>query len=342
MANEFILRRGLISRGGVTLPYRSVTSTSSATAEDYLIDCSGGSFTLSLLSALSISGFVLVIKNSGSGTIVLAPTLGQTIEGTSALNLNPGESVTIESNGTNWIRVGSSGNIGFFDYASFNAGATASINNDIIEIGSGTFTLNLPTAVGATGKWYSIKKNGTGTLTIDPNGAQTIDSRLTRTLTNGEYVGIVSNGSNWIAVSKPTNTIVLGHSSVAPPVNNTLYYIGILTEQTPSISQAPSRQVLAITSGWITRIVWVSWFGAGTSSATSTYTLNNVTASTSTTISNNRAYNTGSSTVEEVVLGTPLQVTFGDVLEIRWQTPTWGSGGSVPTFIVNRFILYIE
>jgi hypothetical protein len=69
---------------------------------------------------------------------------------------------------------------------------------DSFLTGSGTFTFTLPTAVGTTGKPYTIKNIGTGIITIACNGAQTIDGVATyviRTTNNG--VTIISDGSNW-------------------------------------------------------------------------------------------------------------------------------------------------
>ena len=65
---------------------------------------------------------------------------------------------------------------------------------------SGTFTINLPTAVGNTAK-FTIKLVGAGTVTIDPNGAQTIDGGATAVLsTLNEAPTLVSNGANWLVV----------------------------------------------------------------------------------------------------------------------------------------------
>jgi hypothetical protein len=65
---------------------------------------------------------------------------------------------------------------------------------------SGAFTITLPTAVGATGKKYLIKKTNSqfNNVTIDANGTQTIDGTLTRLLTTqNEAYNIVSDGANW-------------------------------------------------------------------------------------------------------------------------------------------------
>lgn len=67
----------------------------------------------------------------------------------------------------------------------------------------GAFTLLLPTAVGITGRQYTIKRlnAGANTVTVDANGAQTIDVALTYVLTvQFQTVRVVSDGANWIVV----------------------------------------------------------------------------------------------------------------------------------------------
>ena len=42
MANEFVLRKGLISLGGVTFPLKQITSTYTVLSTDYFIDATSG------------------------------------------------------------------------------------------------------------------------------------------------------------------------------------------------------------------------------------------------------------------------------------------------------------
>lgn len=85
---------------------------------------------------------------------------------------------------------------------------------------SAAFTITLITAVGNTGKKYIIKKidASVNSITIDPNGAETIGGSLTYSLTyENDEIEIVSDGANWkilgtraLIISNPssTNTIV--------------------------------------------------------------------------------------------------------------------------------------
>ncbi|MFN5425452.1 MAG: hypothetical protein ACK5A2_08745 [Bacteroidota bacterium] len=79
---------------------------------------------------------------------------------------------------------------------------TAGTNDYFIDCTTGTFTVNLFTAVGNTGRILIIKNSGTGTITVDPNGTQTIDGAATQSLsTQWSRVHIISDGANWKIIS---------------------------------------------------------------------------------------------------------------------------------------------
>lgn len=79
---------------------------------------------------------------------------------------------------------------------------TATTSDYFIDCTSGTFTVNLFTAVGNTGRILIIKNSGTGTITVDPNGTQTIDGATTQSLsTQYSRVHIISDGANWKIIS---------------------------------------------------------------------------------------------------------------------------------------------
>ena len=90
-------------------------------------------------------------------------------------------------------------------YVAKTATYTATASDYTIDCTSNTFTVNLPTAVGITGRIYNIKNTGSGTITVDANASETIDGQLTMTITpvvgapkNG--MTIQSNGTNWIII----------------------------------------------------------------------------------------------------------------------------------------------
>jgi hypothetical protein len=64
MSNEFVARTGVRSLGGVIFPYTAVSTTYAVNVENYLVDCTTGTFTVTLPTAVGITGQIFVIKNS--------------------------------------------------------------------------------------------------------------------------------------------------------------------------------------------------------------------------------------------------------------------------------------
>jgi hypothetical protein len=83
-------------------------------------------------------------------------------------------------------------------YTAKTAAYTAGTDDYMIECTANTFTVDLPTAVGITGKEYIVKNTGAGVITVDANGAETIDGNTTFTLNQWDTLPIMSNGTNWI------------------------------------------------------------------------------------------------------------------------------------------------
>lgn len=111
MANEFVARRGFISQGSLTYPYTSVTTTYAVTANDYFVNCASGTFTVSLPTAVGITGKLYVIKNSGTGVITVDPNGSETIDGSTTKTLTQYNTLSIQSNGTNWVISSSGGDV---------------------------------------------------------------------------------------------------------------------------------------------------------------------------------------------------------------------------------------
>lgn len=109
MYNDFVVRDGLISLGGLTFPYAAKTSSYTIGDNDYFIDCTSNSFTVTLPTAVGNAGQIYIIKNSGSGTITVDTTSSQTLDGQSTITLSQYNSITVESNNSNWSITGSLG-----------------------------------------------------------------------------------------------------------------------------------------------------------------------------------------------------------------------------------------
>lgn len=77
--------------------------------------------------------------------------------------------------------------------------ATASDCVLICNTAGGSITVNLPAAASHAGRIYVIKKtSASNTVTVDPNGAETVDGSATLSwTTNYQSYNLVSDGSNW-------------------------------------------------------------------------------------------------------------------------------------------------
>lgn len=111
MANEFIARKGIISLGGVTFPSTGLTSSYTIGVNDYLVDVTGNTVTITLPSSDGINGKNYVVKNSGTGVVTVSTTSGQTIDGSSSKTLNNNDSIEVVSDGVNWNVVGGVGSV---------------------------------------------------------------------------------------------------------------------------------------------------------------------------------------------------------------------------------------
>jgi len=111
MANEFIIRNGLKSLGGITFPITEINTNYNVGVNDYLIDVTGNTITVTLPPAVVIDGKNYVIKNNGSGVVTVATTSGQTIDGASTKSLKNNDSIEVISDGSNWIIAAGTGTV---------------------------------------------------------------------------------------------------------------------------------------------------------------------------------------------------------------------------------------
>jgi hypothetical protein len=108
-------------------------------------------------------------------------------------------------NGTDKLQVnGSISGIGMKQAYVTKTGAYTATNADyVIDCTSGTFTVTLPASSGRTGRILIIKNSGAGTITVDGNGAETIDGAATYSLAvQYATVQIMSDGTNWKIIAK--------------------------------------------------------------------------------------------------------------------------------------------
>jgi hypothetical protein len=97
--------------GSKGFAYVAKTANYTLTISDYLVDCTANSFTITLPTAVSITGRVYEIVNSGAGTITIAATSPQTFVNvtgnptTLSLITALAKSIRVMSNGANWIQL---------------------------------------------------------------------------------------------------------------------------------------------------------------------------------------------------------------------------------------------
>lgn len=58
-------------------------------------------------------------------------------------------------------------------------------------------TITLPTAVGKTGRQYSIDNSSAGTVTVVPTGAEKIEGESSQVMTGDACMTVYSDGSGW-------------------------------------------------------------------------------------------------------------------------------------------------
>jgi hypothetical protein len=120
--------------------------------------------------------------------------------GSAALMINTTTDNTVDRLQVN----GSISGIGMKQAYVTKTGAYTATNDDyVIDCTSGTFTVTLPASSGRTGRILIIKNSGAGTITVDGNGAETIDGAATYSLAvQYATVQIMSDGTNWKIIAK--------------------------------------------------------------------------------------------------------------------------------------------
>lgn len=105
-----LLSGAQIGEADVIQNYRAVTASTTLVANtignrnaDSLLEVTANSLTVTLPTAVGAQGSDFNIKNSGSGTVTVAAAAGQTIDGQATQTLTQFQSLTVVSNGTNYI-----------------------------------------------------------------------------------------------------------------------------------------------------------------------------------------------------------------------------------------------
>lgn len=90
--------------GSFAAGYIAKTANYTLTATDYLVNCTANSFTITLPTAVGITGRQYIIKNTGTATIItIATNSSQTIDGAVPVTITNMTPTRIMSDGANWI-----------------------------------------------------------------------------------------------------------------------------------------------------------------------------------------------------------------------------------------------
>ena len=176
---------GIVATGALlsqSVPITSFNSNYTATSVDRakMYNWTGAAGTLTLPDSSVIgNNWFLYLRNSGTGNIDAdAPGL-TTIDGSSSLAFQPGESSIIACDGTNFYTIGFGQSATFaFDYTVIDVAGTGTYTlagNELNRISyrfTGTLTGNRTVVVPATVQQYWVDNQTTGsfTLTISPSG----------------------------------------------------------------------------------------------------------------------------------------------------------------------------
>lgn len=103
--------------------------------------------------------------------------------------------VTVDSQGKVWtVKAG----VGALTYVDATGGDHNASVGEVIEYTAGSNIVRFPTAVGKEGKQIKVTNTGTGVITLDASGAETVAGDPTFDIYQDESLELTSNGTNWI------------------------------------------------------------------------------------------------------------------------------------------------
>lgn len=198
----------------VTLFNSNYTAGTADRAETYVWN--GGLGTFTLPSAITVGNdWFASLRNSGVGDLTVAPQGLETINGGASLTLQPGDSVTLITDGLNWFTLGLGQSAVFaFDYTSINLGglsgnytlAGSELNRIAYEF-TGAITGNIEVIVPNTVQQYWVYNNTSG-------GSYTLLVR-----TSAQTPGVtVSRGSRAILYCNGSEVVDAETGGIAVPV----------------------------------------------------------------------------------------------------------------------------
>ena len=301
---------------------------------------SGGSGTSGINGSSGTSGIDGTSGIGGtSGTSGIDGTSG--MSGTSGVDGTSGTSGidgTSGINGTSGID-GTSGTSGIDGTSGINGTSGTSGTSGI----DGTSGINGTSGIDGTGGTSGI--DGTSGLS-GSSGSSGVNGTYTGGTISGETNFTGGLSANTVSISgvtvNPKQTIALffGHDATSPADTQT-YFIGNAINTAPTVLPSDGKRVIIPKTGNIVRVdICQNVGGTVQTGATeySTFTINNTTQSTQSTITTTYVYISSAGNIAYDLVS-PLPVTVGDKVEIRWTTPAWVIN---PTTVRQQMNVYLE
>ena len=155
--------------------------------------------TASISAASSLgAGFVFTIKAVGAD-VTIDPDGAETIDGASTLVVSSGSSARVICDGSNFHTEYVTGQTIGYETQSANFTVDSTDRSKLIDC-TATLTASLTAAATLGAGWYVYLKANGGDITVDPNGAETIDGQTTIILPNGSSAIIECDGTNFHTV----------------------------------------------------------------------------------------------------------------------------------------------
>ena len=190
---------------GLRSAFAAKTADYTMLASDFGISvaCSSANITIALPAVAASTGQIYTIRKTDTTayTVIIDPSGSETINGATTYTLfGQFDAVVLECGLTGWgiVAKGSAGQSA--PYVAKSADYTLTAADGTVECTANSFTITLPTAVGATGRVYNVKNSGNGVVTINTTSSQTIDGNASGILKLVQYdnLTVQSNGANWV------------------------------------------------------------------------------------------------------------------------------------------------
>lgn len=191
----------VVTGGSVTLTSSEASSVAQKYSGTLASDCAvtvPSVVQVYYVTNLTSGAFTLTFRTSGVGSTVVVP------QGQSAVLLCDGLNVFNMSGGGAFAYTGSI----IRTPRTSNYQLVAADFGRLVDCTSGSFTVSTLSAAVLGAGWFCwVQNSGSGSITIDPAGTETIDGQTTDTLLSGQFLRIVSDGTNFFTMdSQPRLT----------------------------------------------------------------------------------------------------------------------------------------